>query len=66
MTVPAATPQWCPVLGKLIEDYLDELRDQARGIDPDGGARLLPAGGRSIISQPIRRQPTPPAARVIQ
>jgi hypothetical protein len=26
-----------PCLSKLIDDYLDELRDQVLGIDPDGG-----------------------------
>jgi hypothetical protein len=29
-----------PCLSKLIEDYLDELRDQVLGIDPDGGVTL--------------------------
>jgi hypothetical protein len=29
--------EMAPCLSKLIENYLDELRDQIRGIDPDGG-----------------------------
>ena len=29
-----------PCLGKLLEDYLDELRDQVLGIDPDDGLLL--------------------------
>jgi hypothetical protein len=29
-----------PCLGRLIEEYLDELRDQMLGIDPDGGFLL--------------------------
>jgi hypothetical protein len=29
-----------PCLGKLIDDYLNELRNQVLGIDPDGGFLL--------------------------
>jgi hypothetical protein len=32
--------EMAPCLGKLIEDYLDELRDQVRGVDPDDGLLL--------------------------
>lgn len=29
-----------PCLGELIEDYPNELRDQVRGVDPDGFSTL--------------------------
>jgi hypothetical protein len=37
-----------PCLSKLIDDYLDELRDQVLGIDPDVGGLILSFRRRDI------------------